>query len=233
MERLPTTKEAPLVEKKRIKEDPAGLFLEQLEQNPDLAKIKPSEADLSYLSPEQRAESLWATFQNVKGLISGRKRKRDLPAGKAGKTKEDGLNPADQKKLKLGLSILKKLYEDEETQAVYLRANQEHLQEIDSINGDYEKYQPLDRQIKEAQAAFDASAKNMFTKRGEGADEVDILMFETNQRQLEIARRQLEELIREKPELGGLVEYETLRDYSTQLRKENFIWSPSRRKLLE
>ena len=233
MERPPTTKEAPLVEKKRIKEDPAGLFLEQLEQNPDLAKIKPSEADLSYLSPEQRAESLWATFQNVKGLISGRKRKRDLPAGKAGKTKEDGLTPADQKKLKLGLSILKKLYEDEETQAVYLRANQEHLQEIDSINGDYEKYQALSRQIKEAQATFDASAKNMFTKRGEGADEVDILMFETNQRQLAASRRQLEELIAEKPELGGLVQYETLRDYSTQLRTENFIWSPSRRKLLE
>jgi len=226
MERLPTTKEGAIVEKKGAKQDPVGLFLEQLEQNPDLAKIKPSEADLSYLSAEQRAESLWATFQNIKGLMSGRKRRGE-------KTKEGQLAPADQKKLELGFSILKKLYEDEETQAVYLKANQEYLQEIDSINGDYEKYQALDCQIKEAQSAFDASAKNMFTKRGEGADEVDILMFETNQRQLEIARRQLEELIREKPELGGLVEYETLRDYSTQLRKENFIWSPSRRKLLE
>src|SRR3989344_6468709 len=124
MERLPTTKEGAIVEKKGAKQDPVGLFLEQLEQNPDLAKIKPSEADLSYLSPEQRAESLWATFQNVKGLISGRKRKRDLPAGKEGKTKEGQLLAADQKKLELGLSILKKLYEDEETQAVYLRANQ-------------------------------------------------------------------------------------------------------------
>ena len=123
MERLPTTKEAPAAEKKRIKQDPAGLFLEQLEQNPDLAKVKPSEADLSYLSPEQRAESLWATFQNIKGLMSGRKRRGE-------KTKEGQLAPADQKKLELGLSILKKLYEDEETQSVYLRANQEHLQEI-------------------------------------------------------------------------------------------------------
>src|SRR3989338_8649753 len=226
MERLPTTKEAPVVEKEGIKEDPAGLFLQQLEQNPDLAKIKPSEADLSYLSLEQRAESLWATFQNIKGLMSGRKRRGE-------KTKEGGLAPADETRFNLTVSILKKLYEDEETQAVYLKANQEHLQEIDSINGDYEKYQALDRQIKEARAAFDASAKNMFTKRGEGADEVDILIFETNQRQLEITRRQLEELISEKPELGGLVEYETLRNYSAQLRKENFIWSPSRRKLLE
>ena len=66
----------------------------------------------------------------------------------------------------------------------------------------------------------------MFTKRGEGADEVDILMFETNQRQLKASRRQLEELIGEKPELGGLVEYETLRDYSTQLRKENLSGRP-------
>jgi len=51
-------------------------------------------------------------------------------------------------------------------------------QNCGQCNGDYEKYQALDRQIKEARAAFDASAKNMFTKRGEGADEVDILMFE-------------------------------------------------------
>ena len=196
------------------KQDPVGLFLKQLEQNTKLADIKPSKTDLSYLSPEQRAESLWATFQNLKGLISGRKK-------------------GDETRFNLTVSILKKLYEDEETQAVYLKANQEHLQEIDSINGDYEKYQALDRQIKEARAAFDASAKNMFTKRGEGADEVDILIFETNQRQLEITRRQFEELISEKPELGALVEYETLRNYSAQLRKENFIWSPSRRKLLE
>ena len=47
MERLPTTKEIPAVEKKRVNQDPAGLFLEQLGQSPDLDKIKPSEADLS------------------------------------------------------------------------------------------------------------------------------------------------------------------------------------------
>ena len=71
----------------RINQDPAGLFLEQLEQNPELAKVKPSEADLSYLSPEQRAESLWATFQNIKGLVSGRKRKENGKLSEAEKKK--------------------------------------------------------------------------------------------------------------------------------------------------
>ena len=215
-------KEGIRVESKQVKQDPAGLFLEQLGRDPELAKVEPSAVDLSYLSPEQRAESLWATFQNIKGLVSGRKRKASAE-----------LSEAEEKKLELGLAILKKLYGDEETRAVYLRANKEHLQEIESINGDYEKYQALSHQIKVAQSAFDASAKNMFTKRGEGADEVDILMFETNERQLKESRKQLAELVTENPELGALVEYQTLRDYSDQLRTENFIWSPSRRKSLE
>jgi len=224
MEQPGFNKEKISIKKERIEQDPVGIFL--LDHNSEFGTVKENEADLSYLSPEQRAESLWATFQNIKGLMSGRKRRGE-------KTKKGGLAPEDQKKLEISLSILKKLYFDDKTREVYLRANREHLQEIDSINGDYEKYEALNHRIKEAQDAFDASAKNMFTKRGEGADEVDILMFETNQRQLAASRRQLEELIGENPELGGLVEYETLRDYSNQLRKENFIWSPSRRKLLE
>ncbi len=217
-ERIPTIKE-----KENKLSDPIGLTLEYIEGHyPELNGIEPGQSDFSYLSPEQRAESLWAVSQSVKKLLG--------PRG----VKEKGqVDKARLEKAKLSLRILKQLYQDEETRTVYLGANRAHLQEIEAINGDYEKYEALNRQIKEAQDAFDASAKNMFTKRGEGADEVDILMFETNQRQLDASRRQLEELIGEKPELGGLVEYETLKDYSTQLRKENFIWSPSRRKLLE
>ena len=58
----------------KIKNDPVGLFLEQLaESSPKFSSLESSSADFSYLSPEQRAESLWAVFQNVKGIVSGRK----------------------------------------------------------------------------------------------------------------------------------------------------------------
>ncbi|MDO8482775.1 MAG: AAA family ATPase [bacterium] len=209
---------APLRQPEKIKNDPVGLFIEQCNEVAGLATIPASTVDFSYLSPEQRAESLWATFQEVKGLVSGRK-------AKAG--------AVEIAKMKNGLSILKNLYEDQETREAYLAGSKRHLKEIDSINGNYEKYQALDKQINVAQNAFDASAQQMFASRSGGTDEIEILMFETNKRQLSNSREGLRDLVTTNPELGGLVQYETLKQYSAQLREENFIWSPSRRESLE
>ncbi|MBF8280358.1 MAG: AAA 5 protein [Candidatus Magasanikbacteria bacterium] len=209
---------APLGKPEKIKSDPVGLLIEQCNQISGLAKISASTADFSYLSPEQRAESLWAAFQEIKGLVSGRK----VKAG-----------AVEISKMKNGLSILKNLYEDKKTREAYLVGSKRYLKEIDSINGNYEKYLALDKQIKVAENAFDASVRQMFAGRSGAADEIEVLMFETNKRQLSANRERLRDLVTTNPELGGLVEYETLKGYSGQLRRDNFIWSPSRREFLE
>ncbi|MEK7644289.1 MAG: AAA family ATPase, partial [Patescibacteria group bacterium] len=210
--------ETTLRESEKIKSDPIGLFLEQINEIPGLSKVEAAVVDYSYLSSTQRAESLWAVFQDVKGIVSGRKAK-----GKA----------VEIKKMYASLGILKKLYEDPETRAAYVAANKKQTEEFDAINGNYEKYQDLSTHIDLAEEACDGSARQMFSARSEGVDETDILLFETNQRQLAHNRGELEALLKNNPELGGLAQYETLREYSGQLRKENFIWSPSRRKSLE
>ena len=59
----------------KIKNDPVGLFLEQCNEVRELSGVTANKADFSYLSAEQRAESLWAIFQELKGIKSGRKKK--------------------------------------------------------------------------------------------------------------------------------------------------------------
>ena len=208
-----------------VPHDPIGYFLrsKEIAKSPELESIKPAAMDFSYLSPAQRAESLWATFQDIKRIWKERtideKGKRVLP-------------DEAMERVRPQLSILKALYKDAETKETYIEANQEHLQEIESINGDYEKYEAFQKQIKEAERAVDASARNMFTKRGK-VGETDILLYEINQRHLLESQKLLRELVSHNPELGSLVQYQTLKEFGGQLRQENFIWTPSRRELLD
>ncbi|HEY4520292.1 MAG TPA: AAA family ATPase [Candidatus Paceibacterota bacterium] len=200
----------------KLRNDPVEFIIDQVGTRSELADVEPSNMDLSFLSPEQKAESAWAVFQAVKPYISGRKKFNSQLA-----------------RVRLQVGILKKLFSDPETQAAFRQGYERHLREINSINGDYEKYQALDRQIKDAESAHDASARNMFTKRGAGIDEVDILLFETTQKELTKRKEELRDLVSKNPELAGLVQYRTLQEYSHQLRDHNFIWAPSRRALLE
>jgi len=211
--------EQTLREPEKIKNDPVSLFIEQMvEQFPKFKQSEENNADFSYLSPEQRAESLWALFQEVKGIVSGRK------------GKEKGV---EVKKMQRKVQFLVNLYNDPETRKAYLGAVEKQHIEIDSINGNYEKYQTLDKHITVAETAFDASARELFAGRSGGTDESDTLLFETNKRQLSRLRGELATLTETNPELSALVHYETLRQYSTEFRQENFIWSPSRRASLE
>lgn len=205
-------------ESEAMRQDAVGLFLEKCQKVAGLSAIKPSPEDFSYLSPEQRAESLWAIFQDVKGLVSGRKAK-----GGAVEVVE----------FKEKVAILKNLYEDPAARGAYIAGSEKCFKEIDSINGNYEKYQALNEQIKMAQDIFDATARQMFSSRSERADEAKTLMFEVNKRKLFDRRKQLDDLISASPEIGSLIQHETLKEYSKQLWENDFIWSPSRREALE
>ena len=226
-----------------VKSDPVGFFMgELLITHPELKSVAATEEDFSYLSPGQRAESLWAIFQSVKGLVSGRRRMRnEAPedgksiAAKSKQTKTSGeetlakpvpsamerpFSAAEAEKIKQGHSILKKLYEDADARQAYIDAAARYLVEIGTVNGSYEQYKVFHNLEKKAEETFDACARNMFAKRGSGTDELDVLLFETNKRRLAEIRRKLELLVEMNPELGALVQYEALKEGSRELRKE-------------
>src|SRR3989344_6234808 len=105
-ERLPVSPaeetEAPRGIERAI-EDPVGAFLDHMPYDIDVEVA--SSIDLSYLTPAQRAESLWAVYQNVKDA-------RRTEGATSEKLAED-------KKFLLGLALIRKLYNDPETNAAY------------------------------------------------------------------------------------------------------------------
>ena len=55
--------------KEKVKDNAVGVFLEKFGgKEADTEKS----IDISYLSPAQKAESMWALFQELKGRMSGR-----------------------------------------------------------------------------------------------------------------------------------------------------------------
>jgi hypothetical protein len=206
----------------RIKDDSIGLFLEQLDTNQEFKDVPSQTADLSFMSKEQRAETLWALFQEVKGKMSGRL------ASKQSETKKREVSGFSE-----SVGLLKALYADEETRTTYIEASQRHLQEIEAINGDWEKYEALQKQIQEAETAVDVTAKKIFSSRGGSLSESDAIFFEVNRRRLAKTREELAIIISENPELAAYAQYDNAREYARELSEGGFMWLPSRRDALE
>ena len=208
------------LEKVRI--DPIALYLEQLNASQEFGEIFPQVVDLSFMSREQKAETLWALFQEVK---------RGVNASKVHKRNETVQQQVSE--LAGSISLLKALYADEDVRVTYLQANQHHLQEVKGINGDWEKYKALQQQIHEAMSAVDVTAKKIFSSRGASLSESDAILFEVNRRRLMALRQELAVVISENPQLAAYAQYDNLREYSQELASDGFLWLPSRRAALE
>lgn len=206
----------------QVKTDPIAFYLEQLNANSEFNEISPQVVDLSFMSKEQKAETLWALFQEVK---------RGVSASKVHKRNETVQQQVSE--LAGSVSLLKALYADEEVRATYLEANQHHLQEVAGINGDREKYEALQQQIKESVSVVDTTAKKIFSSRGASLSEADTILFEVNRRHLAKVRQELAVVISENPQLAAYAQYDNLREYSQELAADGFMWLPSRRDALE
>ena len=206
----------------QVKTNPIGLFLEQLDSGEDFKNIPPQTADLSFMSKEQRAETLWALFQEVKSEVSGRS------AQKRGEEKK-----REPLEFFASVGLLKELYADEEVRATYIEASGRQLREIETINGDWEKYEALQQQIHEAEGLVDATAKKIFSSRGGALLESDAILFEVNRRRLAKTRQELALIVGENSLLAAFAQYETAREYARELSEGGFVWLPSRRAALE
>ena len=219
--------------KKRPKEDPVGLFLERFGEALDIEHAVAGEIDFSYLAPEQRAESMWAVFQNIQKAVIRIKVRQEMkkegrePKGGKGEINKDELND-----LRLGLGTMRKLYEDEEVRKIYSDNYQRHLKESEAVNGDLEKYKTLKKTISGRENSLDDYARRIFGKRGK-INEIDRLLFKTAKNNLSESRENMDELLGGSAELRVLDQVEKTKKYAKELRESGYMWLPSRRQFLE
>jgi hypothetical protein len=195
----------------KIRTDPVGLFLEGFSGE---ATTPTSPELFKHLSPEEKAETLWALFQEAKSFV--------VPARKSKETEEE---------LVLQIGQLRALYDDKETRETYLRESKRHLQEYASINGGKERYEAIKKRIALAKSAMDANARKLLGKRGAKHREVAIVGFEAGKFDLEKSQEELEKVFTGGRELGALAEYEMLREWSRDIETQEYAWTPSRMKL--
>jgi len=248
-------------EQPKVAQDPVGVLIEQIKDTPGFSDSS-LDFDFSFLSPEQRAESMWSIFNDLKGgkrkrlqikneLEKSRVESSDDDSKELDETKnaehaylkpiylESGLKVANEKEKKLteeekiNYAMLSWLYNDQATRQAYLEANGRHLREGSVINGDKEKYHDLKKKVGELEEVFDLSLKNIFSKRQGSVPESQTLLFEINKRQLERARTELDLLLDSNPKLQALSQYEDIRRLSGEIRKDGFGRVPSRRRLSE
>lgn len=208
---------------KSVLVDPIGRILEQVLGDLADTSLENTDFDFSFLSAEQKAESMWAIAQEIK---------RQWVQKRGEKIREEE-NDSDKKENAVKLQMLQSLYADEETKKAYLGGIKRHREEDESINGDYEIYQDLVRKIKTAESAYDSSARNIFSKRGKNIKESDRLLFMMNHRALESVRQELAGVLKENPQLSALAEYDSLKTLSKEIRETGFGWVNSKRAQFE
>ncbi|MDO9230976.1 MAG: AAA family ATPase [bacterium] len=230
---LPKSEKIDVTIKKKPQEDPVGLFLERFDKTLDIEHAVKGEIDLSYLTAEQKAESMWAVFQNIQKAVIRIKVRQEMNETRR-ELKDKKREPSEEElnDLRLGLGMIKNLYADEEVKKAYRDNYQRHIQESKSINGDLENFKVLKKTILFEEKNFDDYSKRIFGKRGK-TTEIDRLLFKTSKNRLGEIRNKLKDLLDTNAELRVLDQFEKISEYAKQLEEEGYMWLPSRRKALE
>jgi hypothetical protein len=108
-----------------------------------------------------------------------------------------------------------------------------HQEEKENINGTYEEFKDIEQQLDIAQSELNALLAEMFKRSGQEPKPSHLMkrtVYEANILDLE---EKLDALKTKSPDIAALIEYDTIRDYATQLRASGFIWTKSRKKLLQ
>jgi len=207
---------------KQSPEDPIAVFLESIPKDLTEGGKNPS-LDFSYLSTEQKVESMWALYKEASRLSillnSGARKGKTHP-------------PEDRRKMQMILLALKELYSEEDVREIYLTQLAREEKEKKDINGRFEEFQDLKHRIATDEQIVNSCAKRIFGSRGKDTSEIDVLIYASSRLQVETDKSDLAELLKDSGDLSALAEYETLKKYAHELRRGNFIWTESRRALL-
>jgi len=108
-----------------------------------------------------------------------------------------------------------------------------HEKERTGINGRYEQYQNLLKIKKNLETELKETMAKLFAHRAGTPDSMLIQTRGMLEEGLREAGEQMETLKKADPDVAALIEYEKIKDYSRQLTSGNFIWTESRKRLLD
>ncbi|MDI6809861.1 MAG: AAA family ATPase [Candidatus Eisenbacteria bacterium] len=131
------------------------------------------------------------------------------------------------------LAIYRKLVSDPKTFATLQTELLRHEQERNEINGTYEEFKNLESELSSTQDNLIALLSEMFKRAGQDPKPVHLAKRALLESKSLDLQEKLDTLKKKNPDVAALIEYDTIQQYSQQLRTTGFVWTKSRKKLLQ
>lgn len=192
-----------------------------------------------WASSEEGAEQLYALWRDYG-------RKRTELVGEYRKQRAEPKNekesPSDRaRRIRATVAVDTKLaslrtamrsrFQDSEVRTMFERTLERELMEERKLAPSYENY-IHERELKdEAEKRRLELYSDIFSHREKEPDELTLLELTDLGARIKIAEREMRKMELEDPELSARLSFERLKKYREQLKKDGFIWTPSREKL--
>lgn len=183
----------------------------------------------------QLAELAWAFRRQLQ---------RDLKAIPVEADDERNAPPAESERRRLARSLLQQDESHAFSLAVYRRllplCNTElqkqlvrHKREKDEINGLYEEFKSLEKNLEDKRGKLNGLLADMFRRAGQEPKPVHLAKRALLEAKVSDLEDKLTLVKQKNPSVAALIEYDTVVEYARQLREGGFIWTKSRQKLLQ
>lgn len=192
-------------------------------------------------SPEQGSEELYALWRDYQ-------RKRDELAKeyreKMAEPKSDKESLADRaRRIRATVAVDTKLaplrtairprFQDANVRGMFERTLEREFSEEEKLAPSYENYLREKEQKGGAEERRLELYSDIFSHREKESDELTLLELADLAARVKATDGSMQRMEREDPELSARLSFERLKTYREQLKKDGFIWTPSREKLFQ
>jgi hypothetical protein len=108
-----------------------------------------------------------------------------------------------------------------------------HQQEKEQINGTYEEFKTIEHNLEEQRGKLISLLSEMFKRSGQEPKPSHLAKRALLESKVADLEEKLEATKQKNPDVAALIEYDTVKEYTDQLRTTGFIWTKSRQRLLQ
>lgn len=193
-------------------------------------------------TPEEGAEELYALWRDYNRRKIGIYKEAIEKAGgvdkerkrvKVGKEKREAVKQLVESDTRLEpfRAAMRVRFRDQQVRAIFERNLERELAEEEELAPSYENYLHEKESRNNAEARRLELYSEIFVNRKKEPDELTLLELADLGTRIKVSRRAMDEMERENPDLARRLSFERLREYRSQLKKDGFIWTPSREEL--
>lgn len=181
------------------------------------------------LNSHQKAELIWFLYQNIRKEFSSSYLGKSALSQKNKREQIIENNPI----LASRINLLNSLISEPVAISRFEEEFERHREQKMSLRTKESEIKAVDDSIINLENIHDKIASDLFASRGKDPDYLSVLMFRDIKDELNKKRQERVDILRDNPRLAALAEHRKLVEYKRNLDETGFVWTKSRREVLE